>query len=175
MDECKEDSDGGYDTKKVIAVFQDQKRVEKMADSFSKHVVLHRELSELFMLINSPQKAVAAIEDYYEGIKQDLNFIYRLRNQLIHSTKGTDDSLEHISMRLYRYVNSVLSTILYYKEKNSEYTITDILNSIDATYQDYISAWNAKKMDRKRAQEDEKQLSLQEAYKMVRPSYLFIE
>ena len=124
---------------------------------------------------NSPQKAVAAIEDYYEGIKQDLNFIYRLRNQLIHSTKGTDDSLEHISMRLYRYVNSVLSTILYYKEKNSEYTITDILNSIDATYQDYISAWNAKKMDRKRAQEDEKQLSLQEAYKMVRPSYLFIE
>lgn len=175
VDECKEDSDGGYDTKKVIAVFQDQKRVEKMADSFSKHVVLHRELSELFMLINSPQKAVAAIEDYYEGIKQDLNFIYRLRNQLIHSTKGTDDSLEHISMRLYRYVNSVLSTILYYKEKNSEYTITDILNSIDATYQDYISAWNAKKMDRKRAQEDEKQLSLQEAYKMVRPSYLFIE
>lgn len=175
VDECKEASDGGYDTKKVIAVFQNQKRVEKIADSFSKHVVLHRELSELFMLINSPQKAVAAIEDYYEGIKHDLNFIYRLRNQLIHSTKGTDDSLEHISMRLYRYVNSVLSTILYYKEKNSEYTITDILNSIDATYQDYISVWKTKKTDRKKAQENEKQLSLPEAYKMVRPSYLFIE
>ena len=78
-------------------------------------------------------------------------------------------------MRLYRYVNSVLSTILYYKEKNSEYTIMDILNSIDATYQDYISAWKVKKADRKKAQEDEKQLSLQEAYEMVRPSYLFIE
>lgn len=175
MDECKDASDGGYDTKKVIAVFQDQERVEKIADSFSKHVVLHRELSELFMLINSPKKAVAAIEEYYEGIRHDLNFIYRLRNQLIHSTKGTDDSLEHISMRLYRYVNSVLSTILYYKEKNSEYTITDILNSIDATYRDYISAWKTKKTDRKKAQEDEEQLSLQEAYKMVRPSYLFIE
>ncbi len=51
----------------------------------------------------------------------------------------------------------------------------DILNSIDATYQDYISAWKVKKADRKKAQEDEKQLSLQEAYEMVRPSYLFIE
>lgn len=159
----------------MIAVLQDQERVQTIVDSFSKHVVLQRELSELFMLINSPQKAVAAIEDYYEGIKNDLNFIYRIRNQLIHSVKGTDDSLEHISMRLYRYVNSVLSTILYYKEKNSEYTIMDILNSIDATYQDYISAWKVKKADRKKAQEDEKQLSLQEAYEMVRPSYLFIE
>lgn len=175
VNECKDNSDGGYDTKAVIAVLQDQERVQTIVDSFSKHVVLQRELTELFMLINSPQKAVAAIEDYYEGIKNDLNFIYRIRNQLIHSVKGTDDSLEHISMRLYRYVNSVLSTILYYKEKNSEYTIMDILNSIDATYQDYISAWKVKKADRKKAQEDEKQLSLQEAYEMVRPSYLFIE
>ena len=175
VDECIDVGDGGYDTKKVIAVFQDKERVQKIAENFSKHVVLHRELSELEMLINSPQKAVAAIEDYYEGIKHDLNYIYRLRNQLIHSTKDTDDSLEHISMRLYRYVNSVLSTILYYKEKNSEYTIMDILNSIDATYQDYISVWKAKKAGKKESQEDEKLLSIQEAYNMVRPSYLFIE
>ena len=149
--------------------------MQKIAESFSKHVVLHRELSELYMLINSPQKAVVAIEDYYKGIKHDLNYIYRLRNQLIHSTKGTDDSLEHISMRLYRYVNSVLSTILYYKEKNSEYTIIDILNSIDATYQDYISIWKVKKTEKRKAQEYEKPLSIQGAYNMVRPSYLFIE
>jgi hypothetical protein len=175
VDECKDVGGDGYDTKKVIAVFQDQERVQIIAVCFSKHIVLHRELSELHMLINFPQKAVATIEDYYEEIRHDLNYIYRLRNQLIHSTKGTDDSLEHVSMRLYRYVNSVLSTILYYKEKNSEYTIMDILNSIDATYQDYISVWKMKKTEKKKAQEDERPLSLQEAYNMVRPSYLFIE
>lgn len=175
VNECKDEKDGGYDTTKVIAVFQNQEKVQKIVDNFSKHVVLQREIAELHMLITSPDKAVAAIESYYEGIKHDLNFIYRLRNQLIHSTKGTDDSLEHIGMRLYRYVNSVLSTILYYKEKNSEFTITDILGSIDATYRDYISRYKVKCPEKKKIQDDERVLSLTDAYNMVRPSYLFIE
>ena len=150
-------------------------KVQKIVDNFSKHVVLQREIAELHMLITSPDKSVAAIESYYEGIKHDLNFIYRLRNQLIHSTKGTDDSLEHIGMRLYRYVNSVLSTILYYKEKNNEFTITDILGSIDATYRDYISHYKVKFPEKKKIQDDERVLSFTDAYNMVRPSYLFIE
>lgn len=173
--ECRDISDGGYDTRKIIAIFQDQDRIEKIVNNFSKHVVLERECAELCMLISSPQKAIEAIKDYYEGIKHDLNYIYRLRNQLIHSTKGTDDSLENISMRLYRYVNSVLSTILYYKEKNGEFTITDILSSIDATYQEYIARWDEEKTRKKKSKEDTEEWCLTDAYKMVRPPYLFME
>lgn len=174
VDECKAD-DGGYDTRKVIAVFQEMERMERIVKSFTKHVVLERECVELQMLITSPQKAIKVIEEYYQGIKHDLNYVYRLRNQLIHSTKGTDDSLEYISMRLYRYVNSVLSTILYYKEKNSEFSIVDILSSIDATYQDYILRWEEEKIKKKKAKDEEKQVYQIDAYKLVRPSYLFIE
>ncbi len=77
---------------------------------------------------------------------------------------------------MYRYVNSVLSTILYYKEKNGKYTITDVLNSIDATYLDYVSTWGAEKeKKKKKAINQKRDLSLQEAYKIVRPPYLFIE
>ena len=72
-------------------------------------------------------------------------------------------------------MNSILSTILYYKEKNRDYTITDILNSIDATYQNYISLWKEEKTNKKKGQEGEKELSCSEAYKMVRPPYLFLE
>ena len=68
---------------------------------------------ELIMLLTEPQKASKSIKEYYEEIRHDLNYIYRLRNQLIHSARDIDDSLEYISFRLYRYVNSVLSTILY--------------------------------------------------------------
>ena len=64
--------------------------------------------------------------------------------------------------------------MLYYKEKNGEYTITDILNSIDATYLDYVSAWGDGN-GKKKSMNHEVELSLQEAYKIVRPPYLFIE
>lgn len=87
--------------------FQDEERIGKIIKGLEKHVVLERETAELQMLITNPYKAIIAIKKYYEAIMHDLNYIYRLRNQLIHSTKGLDDSLEHISMRLYRYVNSV--------------------------------------------------------------------
>lgn len=172
--ECKDLNDGGYDTQKVINVFQDEERIGKIIKGLEKHVVLERETAELHMLITNPYKAIKAIKKYYEAIMHDLNYIYRLRNQLIHSTKGLDDSLEHISMRLYRYVNSVLSTMLYYKEKNGEYTITDILNSIDATYLDYVSTWGDEN-GKKKSKNQKVELSLQEAYKIVRPPYLFIE
>ena len=100
---------------------------------------------------------------YVERIRHDLNYIYRLRNQLIHSAKDTGDYLEYVSMRLYRYVNALLSTILYYEEKNSEYSIVDILCSIDATYIKYIL--DSKKKVTQRDRE----------YKLVRPPYLFME
>lgn len=176
VEECRELQDDGYDTQKLIGVFQDEERIKKIVNILARHMVLNREATELHMLITNPNKAMKEIERYYEGIRHDLNYVYRLRNQLIHSTNGMDDYLEHVSMRLYRYVNSILSTILYYKEKNSEYTITDVLNSIDATYQKYVDTWSEKKQKGKDMNpEQRKELNRQEAYCLVRPPYLFIE
>ena len=130
------------------------------------------------MLLTEPEKTSKAIQEYFDGIKHDLNYIYRLRNQLIHSTKAIDDSLEYISFRLYRYVNSVLSTILYYQEKNNLYSITDILISVDATYQDYnkkLSPDIKKKKKKSSSEIASETLSPEDIYRIVRPKYLFIE
>ena len=129
------------------------------------------------MLLTEQEKAAKAIQEYFDGIKHDLNYIYRLRNQLIHSAKDIDDSLEYISFRLYRYVNSVLSTILYYQEKNSSYNITDILSSVDATYQDYDKKLSpdTKKKKKNSPETSSKTLSQEDIYRIVRPKYLFIE
>ena len=51
---------------------------------------------------------------------------------------------------------------------------TDILNSIDATYLDYVSTWGDGN-GKKKSVNQKVELSLQEAYKIVRPPYLFIE
>ena len=61
------------------------------------HIVLERECREIIMLLTEPEKTSKAIQEYFDGIKHDLNYIYRLRNQLIHSTKDIDDSLEYYS------------------------------------------------------------------------------
>lgn len=170
---CKEERD--YSTRKIISYLQNKANYKDILAELSFHIVLERECRELIMLLTEPQKAYKAIQEYHDGIKHDLNYIYRLRNQLIHSAKDIDDSLEYISFRLYRYVNSVLSTILYYEEKNSLYNIMDILNSIDATYQEYSNRWLKEEKKRRRNSEEEEPLTVEDGYQMVRPRYLFIE
>lgn len=171
--DCKDERD--YSTRKVISYLLDKTKYEGILAELSFHIVLERECRELIMLLTEPPKTYKAIQEYYNGIKHDLNYIYRLRNQLIHSAKDIDDSLEYISFRLYRYVNSVLSTILYYEEKNSLYNITDILGSIDATYQEYSSNWMKNEKRKRRNNEEPESFTEIDGYQMVRPKYLFIE
>lgn len=137
--DCQDEND--YSTPKVISYLCSVEKHNNILSELTFHIVLERECHELIMPLTEPAKAYKAIQEYFDSIKHDLNYIYRLLNQLIHSAKDIDESLEYISFRLYRYVNSVLSTILYYEEKNSLYNITDILGSIDATYQDYSAKW----------------------------------
>lgn len=173
--DCREGKD--YSTRKVISYLLDKEKYTPLLSELSFHIVLERECKELIMLLTEPQKASKAIKGYYEEIRHDLNYIYRLRNQLIHSARDIDDSLEYISFRLYRYVNSVLSTILYYEEKNNAYSIIDILSSIDATYQNYSSKLSIEE-PRKKQNSKEKEgnkITEEEGYRLVRPKYLFLE
>jgi len=173
--DCREGKD--YSTRKVISYLLDKEKYTTLLSELSFHIVLERECKELIMLLTEPQKASKAIKGYYEEIRHDLNYIYRLRNQLIHSASDIDDSLEYISFRLYRYVNSVLSTILYYEEKNNAYSIIDILSSIDATYQNYSSKLSIEE-PRKKQNSKEKEgnkITEEEGYRLVRPKYLFLE
>lgn len=172
---CQEEKD--YSTKKLIAYLSNEETYNKILSELSFHIVLERECRELIMLLTDPSKASKAIQEYYNGIRHDLNYIYRLRNQLIHSAKDIDDSLEYISFRLYRYVNSILSTIFYYEEKNNLYSIIDILTSIDSTYQDYSAKWSPDPKKKKISSDTTSisNISLDDLYRLVRPKYLFIE
>ena len=171
---CKEDQD--YNVKKMIAFLQDKNKYEKVLDDISFHLILEREMRELIMLLTEPKKIVKTLKDYSEEIVNDLNSIYRLRNQVIHSSKGMEDKLEYISLRLYRYVNSLVSTILYYKEKNADTSIIEILNSIQTTYQVYMEYLNCLCGEVKKGKEaNGKIVTVENGYKIVRPKYIFLE
>ena len=171
MQECKDDKD--YDTIKVIEYLQDETKYKELLDDINFHVVLYRELTELIMLVTEPKKLKAIINDYHDEILHDLDFVYRLRNQLIHSAKGKDDCLEHISLRLHRYVNSIIATILYYKKKNANVSIEEILNSLHNTYNAYmekLELWQGGKKG-----QNPHEMSVEDGYSVVRPQYLFLE
>lgn len=167
IENCKNGED--YITRNVVELLLDDDKTKRISKELADHIVLQREFMELQMLIAKPRTVNKVISRYHEGIVHDLDYIYRLRNRLIHSAKQSEDYLEFVSMRIYRYVSAMMSTILYYKEKNPEYSIIDILNSIDATYSDYqllITGYEKGKSNR---------LSIDEGYKLIRPSYLFME
>ena len=125
------------------------------------------------MLVTQPEKVREILVDYHDSIVHDLDCIYRLRNQLIHSAKGMDDSLEDISLRLYRYVNSIIATILYYKKRSPEVSIIEILNSLHNTYEMYMEHLKSIKKDVLIPSQMEN--AVEEGYKIVRPRYLFLE
>lgn len=166
IDYCKEDN--GFNTLKMVHFLQNKELYEKVLEDMSFHVILEREMKELIMLVTEPKKLKKAISEYHDSIIHDLDCIYRLRNQLIHSAKSMDDSLEHISLRLYRYVNSIVATILYYKKRNPMASIIEILNSMHNTYEVYIEQLSS--MEKK-----ENGVSVEDGYRMVRPHYLFLE
>lgn len=174
IDECRGTKD--FDTQKVIAYLQDEAKYRSLVGGMEFHIVLQRELMELAMLVTDPAKLKDAVEAYHDEIVHDLDCVYRLRNGLIHSAKGQDDSLEHISLRLYRYVNSIVSTILYYKKKNADVSIVEILNSLHSTYNAYMEKLKEIELkDKKKKSDDKQRPSLEEGYSFVRPKYLFLE
>ncbi len=164
LEYCRDGED--FNTQKLISFLQDSSRYEGVLNEIAFNIVLEREIRELIMLVSEPKKLKKAITEYHNSIIHDLDCIYRLRNQLIHSAKAKDDSLEHISLRLYRYVNSIISTILYYKKGNAEVSIIEILNSLHNTYEVYQEELERYK---------DKKLTSAEGYKIVRPKYLFLE
>lgn len=172
---CRNDDD--YVTKKVVEVLLNDEKTEAISDELTNQVVLQREFMELQMLIAKPSNANKVLSRYYEGIVHDLDYIYRLRNRLIHSAKQYDRYLEFVSMRIYRYVSALVSTILYYKEKNPENTIMDILNSIDVTFDEYQQVILGYEKDKKKEKKKEEinEIDTEGGYRIIRPAYLFME
>lgn len=161
--ECKKVGiDHEYNTKKLLLFFADEEWEAMVLGELSRNIVLKRQLMELDGILKKSDQRHKLIKRQKEKIEADLNLIYRLRNQLVHSSASSDGMLEYVEFRLFRYVNSLLATILYYKSKNNKTTIAEILNSINCTYEWYLDFVKAEIKD-------------DQYFDVVRPSYLFLD
>ncbi|UZJ79578.1 hypothetical protein [Fictibacillus sp. KU28468] len=79
------------------------------------------------------------IEILNEVIEHDLTRIYRVRNKLVHSGNNILFNVDIFTIRLNKYVNSLIGTIIHYLKRQPELNISEVLNSIHETYDWYIS------------------------------------
>lgn len=156
--QCKKRDDNyQYDLNKLIQ-FISHKGKSLISDlEFS--AILSKEIAEIGLFLEKPKDLAKQIELRNKEINYDLVRIYRARNMLIHSGRETKTDLNCKALRLYKYNNNLIGLIIYYMCENPHYRITEILNSIDYTYENYLNELK------------ESSISKNE---IVKPKYLFI-
>ncbi len=163
IENCVEDKEiKKYSLLKLIRYIL--KRGEALANELNFNDILLKQVSTIGSMLTNKKYRSDFIKHAYEEIEYDLIKIYRDRNSLVHSGKKTVQDINGKILRLYRYNNSLLGVIIYYKSKNPYLTIQEILNSICYTYDYY-----------KQIIGEDTEGDVLKAFNICRPSYLFLE
>jgi hypothetical protein len=146
---CREGKDFEYNPEKFAETLSNTDKAKVLYKEFDFNIIIQREISELnTLLINKDGIVLNTIKDLNELIKQDLNRIYRVRNKLAHSGSNIPENIDTFTYRLYRYVNSLISTLIYHIKRNPELTITEILYSIVETFEWYMEFLTSMEKDK---------------------------
>lgn len=127
-----------YDKLKFPDYLADPTKAQQLFDASSFNVTMQREVAALNHLLNKTEGTKNVITNAQTKIEHDLNRIYRIRNKIVHSGSNLNENIDIYTGRIYRYVNCLLSTLIYHIKRSPELTITEILYSIDSTYDWYI-------------------------------------
>jgi hypothetical protein len=166
LDECcKEANSSEYDIVKFSRFLSDTEKAKKLCEQFWHNIIIQREISEINVLLqNKDGITLNTIKDLNELIKQDLNRIYRIRNKLVHSGNNIPENIDLFTYRLYRYINILLSILIYHIKRNQKLTITEILYSIVETYDCYINFLSSLEEDK----------AISDIKELVSPRYLYL-
>ncbi len=136
LDCRKVDSEYEYDVQLLLNFIFSKE--ELLISELEFDISLSKSIADIGLLLSDKKKIKDYIENKKDEITYDLVRSYRARNILIHSGRETHVNLNLIALKLYAYNNNLLGLLIYYLHKNPNYKITEILNSIDYTYDNYI-------------------------------------
>lgn len=151
FDECSsKENPNKYDKEIFINYIADKQKAIRIYESVTNDII-KREIAELNSLLDikkandgTTQKII--IENH-DKIQHDLNRIYRIRNKIVHSGSNIPENVDIITIRLFKYINGLMRTLIHYINLNNNLTISEILYSITQTYEWYISILSKKNND----------------------------
>lgn len=161
FDYCKDSNDQEkYNLNKVLEYIKihEESSAEKLSEQGG--IVLKRMYLEIGNYLYNPRcERVQLVKKQHDVISNDIISIYRSRNILVHSGISTVDSIDLKVVRLQQYISNLLGVIVHFKRKNPLFTISEILNSIVVTYEEYCSRINEEITD---------------VCYLVKPTYVFL-
>lgn len=150
--ECSsQDNNNKYNKEAFIKYIADRKKAEKLYMSVT-NVIIQREIAELNSLLDIKKAKDGTTQriiiENHKKIDNDLNRIYRIRNKIVHSGSNIPKNIDIIAIRLFKYINGLMRTLIHYINLNNTLTISEILYSITQTYAWYISILDEKNKDK---------------------------
>lgn len=135
--ECSK-AENKYDKNKLVEFLRKESNLEELYSGLEQDAVMHREIAFLREILNDLSKTLENVGKIHDSIEHDLTRIYRVRNKLVHSHNSISYNVDILTIRLNKYVNSLLGTIIHYLKRNPHLDITEVLNSIYETYEWYL-------------------------------------
>lgn len=135
--ECSK-AENKYDKNKLVEFLRKESNLEELYSGLEQDAVMHREIAFLREILNDLSKTLENVREIHDSIEHDLTRIYRVRNKLVHSHNSISYNVDILTIRLNKYVNSLLETIIHYLKRNPHLDITEVLNSIYETYEWYL-------------------------------------
>lgn len=135
--ECSK-AENKYDKNKLVEFLRKESNLEELYSGLEQDAVMHREIAFLREILNDLSKNLENVGKIHDSIEHDLTRIYRVRNKLVHSHNSISYNVDILTIRLNKYVNSLLGTIIHYLKRNPHLDITEVLNSIYETYEWYL-------------------------------------
>lgn len=135
--ECSK-AENKYDKNKLVEFLRKESNLEELYSGLEQDAVMHREIAFLREILNDLSKTLENVRGIHDSIEHDLTRIYRVRNKLVHSHNSISYNVDILTIRLNKYVNSLLGTIIHYLKRNPHLDITEVLNSIYETYEWYL-------------------------------------
>lgn len=132
--ECSK-AENKYDKNKLVEFLRKESNLEELYSGLEQDAVMHREIAFLREILNDLSKTLENVGKIHDSIEHDLTRIYRVRNKLVHSHNSISYNVDILTIRLNKYVNSLLGTIIHYLKRNPHLDITEVLNSIYETYE----------------------------------------
>jgi hypothetical protein len=148
--------DEKYDKNKLVEFLSKEENIKSLYDNVERDTVLHREIAFMREILWDMGKLKKQVETLHELIEHDLTRIYRVRNKLVHSENNILFNVDIFTIRLNKYITSLIGTIIHYLKRKPDLHISEVLNSIHETYEWYLDFLEGEK---EKAKEIEKEKS----------------
>lgn len=126
-----------YDKEK-FAIYLTSPDIVKLRDLMARNIHIYKGICELYFLLTNYETSEKTIKAVHELTVHDLTQIYRIRNKIVHSGKTTTEDMEVVVAKLNRYLNGLVGTLIHYLDWHPGLRISEILYSIEQTYNWYI-------------------------------------